>query len=106
MAWVLANRIDSDRVVMTLLVIRMRSFVITLVFISTYMALVARSHSAILHIYVPYPFVAIPVGFSMVKRSVDNCNFFKINQEEYTSPEIYTIQRFETAIEHRYLPPL
>ena len=50
---------------------------------------VARSHSAILHIYVPYPFVAIPVGFSMVKRSVDNCNFFKINQEEYTSPMHY-----------------
>ena len=35
---------------------------------------------------VPYLFVAIPVGFSMVKRSVDNCNFFKVNQEEYTSP--------------------
>ena len=50
--------------------------------VSTRFSVVARSHSAILHIYVPYPFVAIPVGFSMVKRSVDNCNFFKINQEE------------------------
>ena len=53
------------------------------------LSLVARSHSAILHIYVPYPFVAIPAGFSMVKRSVDNCNFFKINQEEYTSQMHY-----------------
>ena len=52
-------------------------------------SVVARSHSAILHIYVSYPFVAIRVGFSMVKRSVDNCNFFKINQEEYTSPMHY-----------------
>ena len=42
-----------------------------------------------IHIYVPYPFVAIPVCFSMAKRSVDNCNFFKINQEEYTSPMHY-----------------
>ena len=48
--------------------------------------LVGRSHSAIFtHNYVPY----LSVGCQMGKRSVNNWNLFKINQEEYTSPTRY-----------------
>ena len=40
------------------------------------------------------------------RRTTDACLSYKLTCEPSAQAEIYTIQRFETAIEHRYLPPL